>query len=123
MNALRTGDNFLKTLPLPNLKGKKARHLECACLDLPIGCVKFLFPKEFVTIFGLGYPLQRTPYLLVYCHYFGPRLIALPKITLTYWSFEQTGSYIDFRWGREVGGDKTIGKKIHGLVNHNEHHR
>jgi hypothetical protein len=24
-------------------------------LGLPIGCKKFLFPKEFVTIFGLGY--------------------------------------------------------------------
>ncbi len=36
--------------PLPNLKGKKASHLEC----LPIGCMKFFFPKELVTIFGLG---------------------------------------------------------------------
>jgi hypothetical protein len=92
-------------------------------LDLPIGFVKFLFPKEFVTIFGLGYPFQRTPYLLVYCHYFGPPLIALPKNTLTYWSFEQIGSYIDFGGGGDVVGDKTIGKKIHGLVNHNEHHQ
>ncbi len=36
-----------------------------ACLGLPIGCMKFLLPNEFVTIFSLGkYPFQRTPYLL-----------------------------------------------------------
>jgi hypothetical protein len=35
------------------LKGKKARHIECM-LGLPIGCMKFLFPEEFVTIFGVG---------------------------------------------------------------------
>jgi hypothetical protein len=36
-----------------------------AYLGLTIGCMKFLFPKEFVTIFGLHYyPLQTTPYLL-----------------------------------------------------------
>jgi hypothetical protein len=45
-----------KILPSPqtqNLKENKARHLECM-LSLPIGCTKFLFPKLFVTIFGLG---------------------------------------------------------------------
>jgi hypothetical protein len=36
----------------PNLKGKKQGNLT-ACLGLPIGCMKLLFPKEFVTIFGL----------------------------------------------------------------------
>jgi hypothetical protein len=53
-----------------NLKGRKARDLECR-LEPSIGCMKFLFPKEFVTIFGLGYlpknthtQLQRTAYLL-----------------------------------------------------------
>ncbi len=36
---------------------------------LPIVCMKFLFPKEFITIFGLGqYPLQRTSYL--FCSFF-----------------------------------------------------
>jgi hypothetical protein len=34
-------------------KEKKSRHFECL-LSLPIGCKKFLFPKLFVTIFGLG---------------------------------------------------------------------
>jgi hypothetical protein len=39
-----------KKHPCPlNFKGKNASHLEC----LPIGCMKFLFPKELVTIFGL----------------------------------------------------------------------
>jgi hypothetical protein len=32
-----------------NLKENKARHLECM-LSLPIGYMKFLFPKLFVTI-------------------------------------------------------------------------
>jgi hypothetical protein len=39
--------------PTQNLKEKKSRHFECM-LSLPIGCMKFLFPKLFVTIFGLG---------------------------------------------------------------------
>jgi hypothetical protein len=44
-----------KNLPptTQNLKEKKSRHFECM-LSLPIGCMKFLFPKLFVTIFGLG---------------------------------------------------------------------
>jgi hypothetical protein len=32
-----------------NLKGIKARHLECT-LGPSIGCMKFLFPKKFITI-------------------------------------------------------------------------
>ncbi len=40
-------------LPPPqNLKEKKSRHFECM-LSLPIGCMKFLLPKLFITIFGL----------------------------------------------------------------------
>jgi hypothetical protein len=39
--------------PPPNFKGKKSSHLDCI-LGLAIGCMKFLFPKEFITIFGLG---------------------------------------------------------------------
>jgi hypothetical protein len=39
--------------PPKNLKEKESRHLECM-LSFPIGCMKFLFPKLFVTIFGLG---------------------------------------------------------------------
>jgi hypothetical protein len=51
-----------KKLPPPaphtqNLKEKKSRHFECM-LSLPIGCMKFLFPKLFVTIFGLAYFLS-----------------------------------------------------------------
>jgi len=38
--------------PLPP-KGKNRAHHECM-LRLLIGCMKFLFPKLFVTIFGLG---------------------------------------------------------------------
>jgi hypothetical protein len=34
-------------------KNKKLGALS-ACLGLPIGCMAFLFPKEFVTIFDLG---------------------------------------------------------------------
>jgi hypothetical protein len=46
----------MKKIPAPRqkkLKRKKPRHFECM-LSLPIGCMKFLFPKLFVTIFGLG---------------------------------------------------------------------
>jgi hypothetical protein len=39
--------------PTQNLKENKLRHFECM-LSLPIGCMKFLFPKLFITIFGLG---------------------------------------------------------------------
>jgi hypothetical protein len=52
--------NFLKnpSPAPPKLKRQKSK----ACLSLPIGCMEFLFPKELVTILGLG--LQRTPYQL-----------------------------------------------------------
>jgi hypothetical protein len=36
----------------PKLKRKNSRHFECM-LSLPIGCMKFLFPKLFITIFAL----------------------------------------------------------------------
>jgi hypothetical protein len=39
--------------PNQNLKEKNHGTLS-ACLSLPIGCMKFLLPKLFVTIFGLG---------------------------------------------------------------------
>jgi hypothetical protein len=39
--------------PTQNLKGEKSRHFECM-LSLPIGCMKFLFPKLLVAIVGLG---------------------------------------------------------------------
>jgi len=56
-NTLRehTGD---PREPDGNLKGtkengKKSRYFECM-LSLPIDCMKFLFSKLFITIFGLG---------------------------------------------------------------------
>jgi hypothetical protein len=56
-NILGTRENgkTKKILPPPpkTLKEKKQGTLS-ACLGLPIGCMKFLFPKEFITIFGLG---------------------------------------------------------------------
>jgi hypothetical protein len=42
-----------KSFSTQNLKGKKQGTLS-ACLGLPIGSMKFLFPKELVTVFGLG---------------------------------------------------------------------
>jgi hypothetical protein len=36
------------------LKRKKKQGTLSACLGLPIGCMKFLFSKEFIIIFGLG---------------------------------------------------------------------
>jgi hypothetical protein len=53
---LGTKEKRKKSSPFPqtqNLKENKARHLKCM-LSVPIGCMKFLFPKQFVTIFGLG---------------------------------------------------------------------
>jgi hypothetical protein len=39
----------------PKLLKEKKQGTLSACLGLlPIGCMKFLFPKEFITIFGLG---------------------------------------------------------------------
>jgi hypothetical protein len=40
--------------PTQNLKRKKNPGTFECMLSLPIGCMKFLFPKLFVTIFGLG---------------------------------------------------------------------
>jgi hypothetical protein len=44
------------SLPLhpPKLKRKHNQGTLSACLGLPIGYMKFLFPNEFITIFGLG---------------------------------------------------------------------
>jgi hypothetical protein len=54
-NTLEPGKNEKKSFPhlQKNLKGKKQGTLS-ACLSLPIGCMKFFFQKEFITIFGLG---------------------------------------------------------------------
>jgi hypothetical protein len=40
--------------PPPKTYKEKKQGTLSACLGLPIGCMKFLFPKELVTIFGLG---------------------------------------------------------------------
>jgi hypothetical protein len=52
-NTLGTKKNEKKSSPpdpsSQNLKGIKARHLECT-LGPSIGCMKFLFSKKFVTI-------------------------------------------------------------------------
>jgi hypothetical protein len=48
--------NMKKSTPTPpsqNFSIKKLRHFECM-LSLLIGYIEFLFPKLFVTIFGLG---------------------------------------------------------------------
>jgi hypothetical protein len=55
-NMLRTKEKWKKTsptLPNPKLKEKRPRHFECM-LSRPIASMKFLFPKLFVTILGLG---------------------------------------------------------------------
>jgi hypothetical protein len=50
--------------PTKNLKEKNPRHFECM-LNLPIGCMKFLFPKNFTTIFGQGkYPQYKLGVLI-----------------------------------------------------------
>jgi hypothetical protein len=53
-NMLGTKGKWKNPPPLTqNFKEKKWRHFECM-LSLPIGCMKFLYPKLFITIFGLG---------------------------------------------------------------------
>jgi hypothetical protein len=59
-----------KILPPPtqNLNEKKSRHFECM-LSSPIDCMKFLFPKLFITIFGLGSYLHYKLGALISCFY------------------------------------------------------
>jgi len=53
-NMLGVKEKWKKSLsPTQKLKEKKSRHFECM-LSLPIGCMKFLFQKLFITIFSLG---------------------------------------------------------------------
>jgi len=54
-NILRAKENEKNPPPPPtkNLKENKSRHFECM-LSFSIDCMKFLFPKLFITIFGLG---------------------------------------------------------------------
>jgi hypothetical protein len=58
----------MKKIPppnLPKLQREKKNTFECM-LSLPIGCMKFLFPKLFVTIFGLGeYPHYKLGLLIL----------------------------------------------------------
>jgi len=54
MNTLGTWKKKQKiTPPIPAPKENAWAHHECM-LSLPIGCIKSLFPKLFVTIFGVG---------------------------------------------------------------------
>jgi hypothetical protein len=45
---------LLPAPPPQKEKRNKKQGALSACLGLPIGCMAFLFTKEFVTIFGLG---------------------------------------------------------------------
>jgi len=47
------GEKYKIPLPSPHQKEKDRAHHECK-LSLLIGSLKVLFPKLFVTIFGLG---------------------------------------------------------------------
>jgi hypothetical protein len=53
-NTLRTREKKKQKIPVPPLKKKKNWTVHECMLSLPIGCMKFLFPKPFVTIFVLG---------------------------------------------------------------------
>jgi hypothetical protein len=50
---IEQGKKTKKNCPQPAQKEKARAHHECM-LSLPIGCMKFLFPKLLVTIFGMG---------------------------------------------------------------------
>jgi len=70
--------------PLPPLtKKEKMQGTLSACLGLHIGCMKFLFPKVFITIFGLNYTSHKSNIFLL--NLIGPwqkklKLWRLPKI-------------------------------------------
>jgi hypothetical protein len=51
-NSLRTQREHI--VNQGKMKKEKKQGTLSACLSLPIGCMNFLVPKEFVTIFGLG---------------------------------------------------------------------
>jgi len=59
VNTLGSWENEKNLSPLSprtppqNIKGKKARHLECM-LGPSHWLHEILFPKDFVTIFGMG---------------------------------------------------------------------
>jgi hypothetical protein len=36
-----------------------------ACLGLPIGCMKFFFLKEFITIFGLSFTSHKSNFFML----------------------------------------------------------
>jgi hypothetical protein len=64
---LGTKENEKNPPPTQNLKEKKSRHFKCM-LGLPIGCMKFLFQKLFITIFGLGYYPHYKVGVLIYSY-------------------------------------------------------
>jgi hypothetical protein len=51
--GIEQGRDTKKQLPPGPQKEKTRAHHACM-LSLPIGCMKFLFPKLFIIIFGLG---------------------------------------------------------------------
>jgi hypothetical protein len=71
-----------KTLPSPakNLKGKKKQAALSVCLGqklcFPLAAQNFSFPKEFITIFGLGYTLRCKEHPTNYCRRHNPPSLA-----------------------------------------------
>jgi hypothetical protein len=52
LNGNALGTREILPPPYQNSKGKKASTLSACLVGLPIVCMKFLFPKEFITIFA-----------------------------------------------------------------------
>jgi hypothetical protein len=75
------GKKKKKILPPPpkTQKKKKSRHFECT-LGLPIGCMKMLFPKLLVTIFGLAFLAWANTPIINWGYLF---IGFLPEITRT----------------------------------------
>jgi len=87
-----------KLLPLPpnttqNLKGKKTRHFECM-QSLPIGCMKFLFPKTVCHHFWLIPPIIIPP---------------LANTPIINWGYLFTILLVSIRTGTWGGGIKMMG--------------
>jgi hypothetical protein len=63
--------------PAPKHKRKKKQGTLSACLGLPIGCMKFLFPKDFVTILAwANAPCKEHPTYSVLGHIWFLKIIA-----------------------------------------------
>jgi hypothetical protein len=68
-NIVGTRENWKKSSSKPyppfSTWKEKMQGTLGVCLGLPIGCMKFLFLKKFITILGLSYTLHKSNFFLL----------------------------------------------------------